>query len=69
MKSIKLDRVGERYTTNQGFEAEIIAYDGRKKCTIRFDDGTIIKDIRFFHLKAGKVKNPNHKSTFGIGYL
>lgn len=69
MKDVKLDRVGEKYFTNQGYEAEIIIYDGRKKCTIKLNDGTVIENIRFFHLKAGKVKNPNHKSACGVGFL
>ena len=41
----KLNRVGEKHTTNQGYEVEIIEYFGKKNCTIRFEDGLILKKI------------------------
>jgi len=63
----RTDRVGQRYTTNQG-DLEIIAYSTSKDCDVRFDDGTILKNIHFVHIKNGSIKNPNFRSIAGVGF-
>ena len=65
----KLNREGEKYTTNQGYEVEIIKYINKNNCTIRFEDGNVIEEVLFDALKAGKITNPYHKSVYGVGYL
>lgn len=62
-------RIGEKFITLQGYNIEIIGYSGRKECTIQFEDGLILKDLRYAHIIDGYVKNPNHKSVHGVGYL
>lgn len=61
----------EIHITNEGYEVEIIEYFNNKNCTIKFKDSqkTILKNISLINLKVGCVKNPNHKSVCGIGYL
>lgn len=63
------NRIGEKYITNEGYKIEIIEYFGWKNCTIQFDNGTIIRNIRYSHIKNGNVKNPNHKSVCNVGYM
>jgi len=67
----KLDRVGEKYISLQGYEMEIIEYFGANNSTIRFNDerGTIRKNVAFKEIKNGNVNNPYHKTTLGIGYV
>jgi len=63
------DRTGEKYTTNEGYEIEIIEYFNKNNCTIEFDEGTILKNIQLSNITAGGVKNPLKRTAFGIGYL
>lgn len=62
----KLNRVGEKYTSTEGYIMEIIEYPNAKNCTVLFEDGTIVKNIYFGHIKRGNVKNNNHLSIFGV---
>lgn len=64
-----LNRVGEKFTTNGGFEAEIIEYFNSENITIKLNDNTIIKNITYHNLKKGKVKNKNYKSFYGKGFI
>ncbi len=70
MGAIK-NRIGERYTTNEGYEVEIIEYFGIHNCTIQIKDShdTILKEISYWNLRKGNIKNPNNKSVFNIGYF
>lgn len=63
------NRVGEKYITNEGFKIEIIEYFSALNCTIKFEDGCIIKNTRYDHIKEGAIKNPNKKSVFGVGFF
>ena len=65
----KLNRVGEKYKTTQGYEIEIVEYFGAFDCTVKFLDGTLLKNLLYLHIKRGNVKNPYHLSIFGVGYL
>jgi len=62
-------RVGEIYTTNEGYSIEIINYFNKRNCTIKFYNDLILYNIHFSCIKKGNVKNPNHKSVYGVGYL
>lgn len=55
------DRTGEKYTTNEGYEVEIIEYFSACDITIEYQDGTIIKNVFFSALKNGQVKKPQNK--------
>ena len=65
----KLNRVGEKYTTNQGYIVEIVEYFNSLNITLKFEDGTLIYNIRFGNLKRGNVSHPLRKSVFGVGYI
>ena len=64
------DRTGEKHITNEGYEVEIIKYVNAFDCTIRFlKYGNVINNVRFEHVKAGRIKNPYHTAVHGVGYL
>ena len=64
-----IGRVGEKHITNEGCKIKIINYFGWDNCTIQFEDGTILYNISYTKIKSGRIKNPNHKSVFEVGYI
>lgn len=61
-------RIGQKFTTNQGYTIEIIGKIATKFYTISFENGITLN--RFFQaIKSGSIKNPNHKSVYGVGYF
>ena len=65
----RTDRQGEVWTNNDGENLHIIEYNGVNDCTIRFGDGTILKNIQYHNIISGCVKNSNRKSVFDVGYI
>lgn len=65
----RVNRIGEKHITLQGYEVEIVEYFHRLNCTVKFEDGLTLKGLRYPHIVNGYVKNPNHKSVYGVGYL
>jgi len=63
------DRTGEKYNTNQGYIVEIIKYKSYSECTVRFDNGFVLENQYYNWIKKGVVKNPFHKSVFGVGMI
>lgn len=63
----KLYRTGESSINNQGCGMTIINYEDTRHCTIKFDDGTVIKGIQYDSFVKGAVKNNNYKSIYGVG--
>jgi hypothetical protein len=65
----RLNRVGEKLTTNQGYEIEIINYINSKEITVQFNDlhKTVVSGVRYGDIKG--LRNPNHLSHFNIGFL
>ena len=65
------NRVGEKFLTNEGYEVEIIEYYGNRQCTVKFNDerGTIVANKEYADLQKRTVKNPFHKSLYGVGYM
>lgn len=61
-------RVGEKYTTNEGYEIEIIEYFNWEKVTIKFNCGYIVKNLQYGTIKRGWVTYPMHRSVYGVGY-
>jgi hypothetical protein len=57
----KLNRIGEKYITNEGYEIIIIEYFSAINCTIQFKDGYVVKNKRYGDILRGQVKNINHK--------
>lgn len=69
MDKLRTNRVGEKFITKEGLTLEITEYFSCRNCTFKFEDGTIIKNRWYGDAKRGLVKNPNHRSVCGIGYL
>jgi hypothetical protein len=61
-------RIGEVHRTNEGYNVEIIEYFNAKNCTVRFEEGNVLKNIQYDNLKRNSLKNPFHKSVYGIGF-
>ena len=64
----KLNRVGERYITNEGYEIEIIKYNSARDCAIKFtvnnQINNLIKVNRNKEFPLGVLKNNNRFSAF-----
>lgn len=66
----RLNRVGEKHPTKEGYIIEIIEDLGSSKCTIKFNDErqTVLKNKQYYNIKKGNTLNPNHPSVCNIGY-
>lgn len=65
----KIDRTGEVGINNQGCKMKIIEYRNSMSIDIKFEDGTIVNNIRYDHFKDQSVKNNNYPEVFGIGFI
>ena len=63
------DRTGEIFTSNEGCKIEIVEYFRSNNITVLLDDKTLIKEVQFADIIRGNIKNPYHKSVYGVGYL
>lgn len=63
------NRVGENIENKVFGTIKIVEYFNNLNCTIQFEDGTIVKNIQYVHLKNGQIKNPNTPRIHGIGYM
>lgn len=66
-----MNRMGEKYLTNEGYIAEIIDYISAINITVLLKDEfkTVLYNIRYGHLKEGRVKNPNYRRIAEVGYF
>ena len=64
----KLNRLGEKYTTNEGYEVEITKYISNGEVEVTFENGFKV-ECQFIRIKKGKIKNPYHKSVHGVGFF
>jgi hypothetical protein len=62
-------KVGDRFTTNEGYEVEVVEYRSARDVVIRFDDefGCEVS-VEAGNLRKGWVKNPYSRSVLGVGY-
>lgn len=58
------NHIGETFTSRMGEKYTIIAYEGTKKVTVQFEDGTIVKNRTYSHCKNSHVGNPNNLSKY-----
>lgn len=65
----KVYRNGKHGFNNQGCKMTIIEYKDSRHCTVKFEDGTVVKDIIYTSFIRGSVKNNNYKSIYGVGYF
>lgn len=63
------NRVGETNKNFQGLEMKIIEYRKAVDLTVQFKDGTIVKKAAYKEFSSGSIKNLNHPSIFGKGYM
>lgn len=64
-----VNKVGEKYITNEGYIIEIVEYINNKNCTIQFEDMSIFNNLQYGHIIRGKVKNPSHRSVYRTGFI
>lgn len=65
-----MNRVGEEFTTNEGYTVRIIEYNDAKDLLIEFQDEYKLKVHTSYQCcKRGVIKNPYHPSVCNVGYL
>lgn len=61
--------IGKRYWTNEGYQIVIIDYIDRHHVLSKFEERP---DLQIWstlqNIKKGQIKNPYHKTVYGIGY-
>lgn len=60
-------RVGETKLSNCGMQMKIIAYRKSSDLDVEFEDGTIVKNIKYQAFRKGEIKNPNFYKAKYIG--
>lgn len=63
------NRVGETYTTTEGYNVEIVEFLPKSSCTIKFENGFIKKGVDYYALRSGMVKYPYHPKVNGVGCI
>lgn len=66
---MKIDRTGEVYTFEDGSFMQIIEYFSAKNITIRFNDGTIMNNVKYYRFSDGAIKNSNIPNVYGVGFI
>jgi hypothetical protein len=66
---LRKDKIGQRYITNEGYTIEIVEQIRNGIYSVIFDDGTLLRNKKIGNIVTGKIKNPNHKSVYGVGFL
>lgn len=64
-----VNRTGEVHQTKESGKIKIIEWFGVMNCTIQFEDGAILKDVKYCAIKNGQPRSPNYKVIRGVGYL
>lgn len=63
-------KVGDKFTSKQGCEAVVIAYNGSYNVRVRFlDEHGCERTFAARNLRSGLFKNPYHPSVCGKGYI
>lgn len=66
----KINRVGERYVTKQGYEILIVEYTNNANLVIEFQDKhKYRRTVSMNRVVDGSIINPYHPSVRGSGYL
>lgn len=65
------DRVGLRAVNREGIDMEIIAYRSAVDVDVRFNDwrSTVVRHVSFRDFRTGGLRDPNHRSCYGVGYM
>lgn len=59
----RIDRTGETNSNNSGRVMTIITYRNANDMDIQFEDGIIIKHVRYLHFKKGNIRHPEEAKT------
>lgn len=63
-------RVGDEFTTNEGYKVSVVGYRNKNNVDILFTEPReYVKTVRAGNLKKGHVANPFHCSVYGVGYI
>lgn len=67
----RIDRVGEKHITREGYTATIIEYYNNTNCTVQLNDKgrTVLTHVVYDAVKKGSIKNPYHPSVCKKGYI
>lgn len=68
-KKDKIERTGEEIKNKQGENIKIIEYRSSMDIDVQFDDGLIVRNVRYNHFKDGSIWNPYTKRVYGVGYF
>ena len=69
LEKARKERLGSINISNEGYEMKIIEYNGVRNIIIEFQDEYKAKITTNYQcFKDGNVKNPFHKSLYGVGY-
>lgn len=69
MKRKIKNRIGEIYTTKQGYNLKIINYKSSTNIDILFEDNIPMYNLNYNQIKKGTVLHPFHPTVFNKGYL
>ena len=61
----RLLKVGEIHSSLNGMTVTIIRYENTNDVDVQFEDGVILKNVKYCKVKAGKLKHPNLTLTKG----
>lgn len=64
-----MSRLGEQYITREGYKVEIVKYFNSRDVSVKFEDGFILNYLLYSNIKTGQIKNYNHPSIYGKGYI
>ena len=65
-----ISRLGELNISNEGYDMKIIEYNAYNDIWIEFQDRYKTKiHTTYYIFKNGSIKNPYHKTSYGVGYL
>lgn len=70
MSKKETERIGIEFTTNEGYQVIVIDYVNANKVQVMFlDNYKYTIWTTWQKLEKGILKNPFHKSVYGVGYL
>lgn len=68
-KKVKI-KEGDVFPTNEGGSVTVVSYEAWNKIVVKhMDERGHTATVRSDHIASGRIKNPFHPSTFGVGYI
>ena len=61
-EAIKQRRLGETKVMNDGEKATIVRYKSSKNIDVQFEDGEIVKNVKYNNFKNGSVRHPKNSN-------